>query len=312
MAKHKKNVDLSFTFRRIACYFLALVMAASVVLVVSVGVASGFLRTESFVQSRYERYNDALLKEVNKAMEGVAEETGLPAKAYTTAIKPGHIQTALHQAAYNTVKGYKTDYSDSTYLYSYYHAGLLNYCKENGIPITDEELNKDACFAVDVFNSVVGDESTSSIVIFAFTYTKNPLVTIITSIIVFILCIVAIDLMAFGVHKKYDYIGISLITGGETLIVLPFFAIIMKYTSTLHFMDVNAFNMGLADVLNDILKIYMGIGAVILIIGIVVTVLNYHYYYHKGKNIQTEREIRAKIMDDQRSHYKATHNNIED
>lgn len=305
----KKNIDLSFTFRRIICYFLALVMAASVALVVSIGVASGMLRSEPFIQARYERYNQVLLDEVNKAMEGAAEEAGLPVKAYTSAIQSGHIQTALHQASSNTVRGYKTDFSDSTYLYSYYHAGLLNYCKENGIPVTDEELNKAACFAVDVFNSVVGDESTKSIIIFALTYTKHPLVTIIAAIITFIACIIAIDFMAFGKHKKYDYIGISLITGGEALIILPAFALLMKYTSLLRFMDVNAYNLGLADVLNDILKIYIAIGVVILMIGIVVTIINYNYYARKNKNIQTERDIRRKIMEDQRSHYEATHQN---
>lgn len=304
-----KNIDLSSSFRKLLCYILALVMAGSVVLAVSVGIASGLLRTESFVQARYERYNKELLTEVNKALEGVAEETGLPAKAYTSAIKSGHIKTALHQAANNTVKGFDTDFSDSTFLYSYYHAGLLNYCKENGIPITEEELNKDACFAVDTFNSVVGDESTSSIIIFALTYTKHPLVAIIASIAIFILCIIIIDFISFGVHKKYDYIGISLIVAGETLAVLPAFAILMKYTSSLKFMDVAAYNMGLADVLNDIMKFYIAVGVFALIIGIVITLVNYSYYHKKETAIKTEREIRKKIMDEEKAKREAEQQN---
>lgn len=294
-----KNIDLSISFRKILCYILALIMAGSVVLAVSVGVASGLLRTESFVQKRYEQYNNELLKEVNKALEGVADQTGLPVKAYTSAIKSGHINTALHQAANNTVKGFNTDFSESTFLYSYYHAGLLNYCKENGIPITEEELNKDACFAVDTFNSVVGDESTSNIIIFALTYTRHPLVCIISCFVIYILSIFALDFISFGRHKKFDYIGISLITAGEVLIVAPLFAIMMKYTSTLRFMDVVAYNLGLADVLNDIMKIYVLIGAFVLIIGIVVVIINYSYYRKKEEAIQTEREIRKKIMNDE-------------
>lgn len=295
----KKTVDLSFAFRKIMCYFFALVMAGSVVLGVSVGVASGLLRTESFVQARYETYNKELLTEVNKALEGVAEETGLPVKAYTSAIKSGHIQTALHQAANNTVKGFNTDFSESTFLYSYYHAGLLNYCKENGIPITKDELNRDACFAVDTFNSVVGDESTSSIIIFSLTYTRHPLTIIIGCVIAFILSIFIIDFISYGRHKKFDYIGTALITGGGALTVLPAFAIMMKYTSTLRFMDIAAYNMGLADVLNDIMKVYIAIGVVVVLIGIVVTIINYSYYRKKAEAIQTERDIRKKIFNDE-------------
>lgn len=304
----KKQVDLSFAFRKILCFFFALVMAGSVVFAVSVGVASGLLRTEKFIQTRYEQYNDMLLKDVNQALEGVAEQTGLPVKAYTSAIKSGHIKTALHQAANNTVKGFNTDFSESTFLYSYYHAGLLNYCKENGIPITEEELNRDSCFAVDTFNSVVGDESTSSIIIFALTYTRHPLVIIIGCIIAFIMSIIIIDFIAFGRHKKFDYIGVGLITAGETLIVLPTFAIIMKYTSTLRFMDIAAYNAGLADVLNDIMKIYIAIGVFVLIIGIVITVINYSYYHKKIENMQTERDIRKKLIDEEKARRQSLEN----
>ena len=101
-----KKHDLTFSLRRIAYFFLALVMAACVVLSVSVGISSGLLRTESFVQKRFEKYNSQLLDEVNTAIAGVADTTGLPTKAYTGAIQEGHIRTALHQAANNIVKGY--------------------------------------------------------------------------------------------------------------------------------------------------------------------------------------------------------------
>lgn len=301
----ERNHDLSFRFKRAICYFLALVMAGSVVMSVAVGIASGLLRTETFVQKRYEAYISELLEEVNTAIAGVAEATGLPTKAYTSAIQEGHIKTALHQAANNTVKGFDTDFTESTYLYSYYHAGILNYCKENGVPITEDELNKDACFAVDAFNEVIGDESTSSIIIFALAYTKHPLKIIVLSIVAFIASLIAIDFIAFGRHKKFDYMGVGLIVAGETLIVLPFFAIAMKYTSTLRFMDVDIYNMALADVLDDIMRIYMIVGAVVLLIGIVVTVFNYRYYVHKTRTLKTEHDIRVKLMKEQREHNQA-------
>lgn len=301
MEKKKKARDLSFDFRRVFCYLLALIMAASVVLSVSVSIASGLLRTESFVQTRFEKYNKELLDEVNSAIAGVADRTGLPTRAYTNAIQEGHVNTALHQVANNVVKGFTTDYTESKFLYGYYRSGLLNYCKENGIPITEEELVEDACFAVDAFNDVVGDESTNNIIIFALAYTKHPLVAIIGSIIAFVICIVLLDFITYGRHKKFDYISIGLITAGETLVILPFFAILMKYTSTLHFMDIDVYNMALADVLNDIMKIIAIVGLLIIGIGTIIAVVNYRYYSHKTRTLKTEHDIRVKLMNEQRA-----------
>lgn len=299
-----KKHDLTFSLRRIAYFFLALVMAGCVVLSVSVGISSGLLRDESFVQKRFEKYNSQLLDEVNTAIAGVADTTGLPTKAYTGAIQEGHIRTALHQAANNIVKGYDTDYTESKYLYGYYRTGLLNYCKENGIPITEDELVRDSCFAVDVFNDTVGDESTKNIIIFALTYTNKPLMTIIFSVLIFIACAVIIDFTSYGKHKKFDYMGMGLITAGEAMVILPIFALLMKYTSTLRFMDIDVYNMALADVLNDILKIIMAFGAVILVIGIVMAAYNYRYYSKKTEFLRTEHNIRAKLIDEQRESHK--------
>ncbi len=302
MAKSERNNDLSFSFRRILCYFLTLVMAAGVVLSLSISISSGMLRTESFVQKRYEKYNSELLQEVNNAVGGVAESTGIPAKAYTSSIQEVHTITALRQAANNVVKGFSTDYTESKYLYGYYRTGILNFCKENGIPITEDELVKDACFAVDVFNDAVGDESTSNIILFAFTYTRKPLTWILLAVLAFVLSLIIIDVISFGRHKKFDYLGMSLIIAGGTQIILPAFALLMKYTSTLRFMDVDVYNMALADVLNDILKIIMAVGVVILVLGIIVVFVNYRYYKRKTLALKTEHDIRVKLVEEQRQY----------
>jgi hypothetical protein len=287
--------DLRYTFNRILCYFLALVMAGSIVLAVACGVASGMLRSESFVQSKFEKYNSQLLKEVDTAIEGVAESTGLPTKAYTASVQSGHIQTVLHQVSGNLVYGYKTDFSDSKYLYGYYRTGIINFCKENGIAITEEEIVRDACFAVDTFNQVCGDESTSFVLPFQQTYTRNPFYMIIFSIVAFIASSIILGFITYGRHKKYDYIGMGVLTGGVVLFALPTFAIMMKYSSLLHFSDVDVYNYGIADVINSILRIYSLIGIVITIIGAVILTINYSYYKRKSIKMKTEHDINVKL-----------------
>ena len=76
---------------------------------------------------------------------------------------------------------------------------------------------------------------------------------------------------------------------------MPFFAIVMKYTSEFHFTDVEVYNLALADTLNDILKIIMAVGVVVLVVGISMVVKNYRYYNHKQRSINTERQIIEEI-----------------
>lgn len=300
------NNDLRFTFHRIGCYFLALIMAGSIVLSLTMGIASAMLRTESYVQGKLEKYNSQLLEEVNTAISGVAEDTNLPTKAYTESIKSGHIQTVLHQVSGNMVYGYRTDFTESKYLYGYYRTGIINFCKENGIAITEDEIVRNACFAVDTFNEVCGDESTSFIIPFQQTYTKNPFYAIIFSVVAFVASIIILSIFTFGKHKKFDYIGLGIATGGAVLFALPLFAIIMKYSSLLHFSDVDVYNMGIADVIDGILKVLMLVGVVVFIIGLVILYANYKYYKKKAENIKTEHDINMKLRREFMEDHRAT------
>lgn len=294
-----KPKNATFGFKRFICYILAVVMAASATIFISVGITASLLRTNTFVQKRFEAYNSQLLKEVYNELGEVAEKTGIPKKAYTSAFSSKHMQSALHIASNNVVKGYKTDYSESRFLYDYCKNSITKYCKKNDIPITNRQINQYACFAVDAFNKVVGDESTNNIIIIALTYTNKPAFAMLFSLIAFILCIFLINFISARRHKKYEYMGISFIISGEVMFVLPFFAIIMKYANDLHFTDVDVYNMALADTLNDILKIIMAFGVLVFVLGVFLVVKNYRYYLHKAQSFNTEKQIVEKIKNEQ-------------
>lgn len=287
----------------IICYVIAVLMAVSVVLFVSVGITTSLLRTNSFVQARYEKYSSQLLKELYNDLGDVARQTGLPKKAFTSAFKDKHMQSVLHIAANNTVKGFATDFSESYFLYKYCRNALDDYCAKSGIELTDDELNKYSCLAADAFNNTLGDESTRYIIIVAIAYTNKPIITMAVSFVAFFAGIFVIDFISYRRRKKYEYIGISLIISGEVLTVLPLFALLMKYTSYLRFTDVDIYNMAIADTLNDILKINMGIGVLILAVGIFLVVRNYRYYLKKARSANTEKEIVEKIRNEEASGY---------
>lgn len=121
-------------FRRFICYFLALIMAASVTLFISAGITVSLLRTNTFVQHRYAKYNSQTLKIVYDEFGKVAQETGIPKKAYTSTITSKHIKSILNIASNNIVKGYKTDYSESKFLYQYLRNSVTDYCEKMIFP----------------------------------------------------------------------------------------------------------------------------------------------------------------------------------
>ncbi len=296
---NRKYENVTFSLKNLVCYILAVIMAISATMFISISITASLLRTNTFVQKRFEAYNSQILKEVYDELGDVAQKTGLPKKAYTSAFSSKHMQSVLHIASNNVVKGYKTDYSNSKFLYDYCKNSITKYCKKNDIPITKQQVNQYASFAADAFNKVVGDESTNNIIIIALTYTNKPIFAMLFSIIAYAVCIFLIDFISSRRHKKYEYIGISFIISGEVLFVLPLFAILMKYANDLQFTDVDVYNMALADTLNDILKIIMAAGVLVLALGAYLVVRNYRYYLHKTRSMNTEKQIIDKIKNEQ-------------
>lgn len=296
---NRKYENVTFSLKNLVCYILAVIMAISATMFISISITASLLRTNTFVQKRFEAYNSQILKEVYDELGDVAQKTGLPKKAYTSAFSSKHMQSVLHIASNNVVKGYKTDYSNSKFLYDYCKNSITKYCKKNDIPITKQQVNQYASFAADAFNKVVGDESTNNIIIIALTYTNKPIFAMLFSIIAYVVCIFLIDFISSRRHKKYEYIGISFIISGEVLFVLPLFAILMKYANDLQFTDVDVYNMALADTLNDILKIIMAAGVLVLALGAYLVVRNYRYYLHKTRSMNTEKQIIDKIKNEQ-------------
>ena len=54
---------------------------------------------------------------------------------------------------------------------------------------------------------------------------------------------------------------------------------------------------------DDILKINMGIGALILAVGVLLVVRNYKYYLKKARSANTAKEIVEKIRNEEESGY---------
>lgn len=287
----------SFIARKVFSCLIAFVMAGCIALSFSAGLSSGLLASQEFVQERMEQNNEMLLIEVDKKIqEVVAPTTDIPTKAFTGAVREGHIKTVLDQVSGNLVYGFKTDFSTSKYLYSYYRTGIINFCENNGVILSEDEINRNACLAVDAFNQVCGDESTNFVIPFQEAQSQDPLNAILICVVIFVLCYLLLSLINFGAPIKYAYIGTSIICAGFAMVVLGGFALLMNYSALFDFTDVDAFDLGISMVIDDVLRYMMAVGGVITLVGIVFMQVVYRILKRNAIAVQTEININEKLI----------------
>ena len=286
-----------FITRKVFSCLLACVMAGCIAITFSAGLSSGLLSSQEFVQERMEQNNEMLLIEVDKKIqEVVAPQTNIPTKAFTNAVREGHIKTVLDQVSGNLVYGFKTDFSSSKYLYSYYRTSIINFSENNGVILSEDEINRNACLAVDTFNQVCGDESTNFIIPFQEAQSRDPLNAILICMVAFIFCYLLISFINFGGPIKYAYLGTSIICAGVAMVTLGGFAIAMNYSALFNFTDVDAFDLGISMVIDDVLRYMMAVGGVLALVGIVYMQVVYRILRRNAIAVQTEININEKLM----------------
>ncbi len=289
--------NASFITRKVFNCLIAFIMAGCIAISFSAGLSSGLLCSQEFVQERMEQNNEMLLAEVDKKIqEVVAPQTKIPTKAFTSAVREGHIKTVLDQVSGNLVYGFKTDFSTSKYLYSYYRTGIINFCENNGVVLTEDEINRNACLAVDTFNQVCGDESTNFIIPFQEAQSQDPLNAILICMVVFILCYLILGFINYGGPIKYAYVGMSIMCAGVAMVVLSGFALLMNYSALFDFTDVDAFDLGISMVIDDVIRYMMAVGGVILLVGIVFMQVVYRILKRNAIAVQTEIDINQKLI----------------
>lgn len=291
--------DINSKGKKTICSFVAIIIASCIALSVSGIVAGGVLKSQQFVEKRMLKCDTILLDELNnKTEEIMSANSTFPVKAFTDAVGAAHVNTVLKQVSGNLIYGYKTDFSKSEYLYSYYKTGLTSYCNRNSIaidPYMEDMISRDSSLAVDVFNQVCGDESTNFVIPFQEAQSSDPVVAAFVCWAIIIVCVLILRKLNYGDYFMYSYIAMSFIIAGALMIILPLFALIMDYPSLFNFTDVEAYNVGIKYCIEDVLKILAGTGGILALIGIVSMNVVYNRYCNIVSDIQTEMDIAEKL-----------------
>jgi hypothetical protein len=303
---------IKYKLTKLLCFILSMLLSFSLIALSIGGFGIGFMQSQDYIESRMNRYSDDIINEINADFVKLDGKTNLPVEAFTTALDQDEIQQIISTVVNNFIYNYQTDFSQDDVLYNDIKSSMSNYCNENSIVITDNALSKDASLAIHEINSTIGGSSSSSIKVVRFVQGQKMMYIICTSIILIIATIVILDLINFGRHRKFSYIGMSLITAGYVIDFGFLFVKYRNYVGNYKYSSVDSFNLGIADCVNDVLLYTAIVGAVFIVAGIIMLLLNYNYFRKKGIRVKENRQRNSQLRKEYLEQYNAKKYQVSD
>ena len=283
---------------RLICFVLAIGAALLIVVSVFGSVTIGTLKSHSYVASKFVKYDSQLLETVNDALLEKCDDMPLPAEAFASALNVKEMDSILTTVARNIILCYELDFTDSKELYNYFVEGLGKYCEENGIKMLSEDINRCACYAVDVTNEVLTSGVSNDIAIFRAAIGKSMAIRFIVCFAIAIVFIVLIDLINRGRHRKFSYIGMAFVSAGMIFIAATLYVKSKGYVDSFSFCSLDIYNSAIRDSINSTFFIYPIIGAVFVVLGLVILIMNYIYFRNKNLIVQREKELNIEMKQD--------------
>lgn len=285
------------------CFVLSMAMAVSIVVVVFSGMFVGFFQSEKYINNYLEKYQIETIDTINQAVVEVSEKSDVPAEILTDVLKTDDVKIILKEAAHNFAYGYATDFSDNSDLYNCFKSGLINYNAQNDDSLTEAELNSYACLGVDIVNETFGGKYTASVKLFSLSQSSKMIYIIAVPVVLIIAAFVILDLINYGRHRKFSYIGMGIATAGWILTFVPLFISYKKYIDSYNYCGIDVFNKAIADSVYLPFKIALIIGVLLLIAGTVILLMNYRYFKKKNDQVTSVRAHNSKLRDEYMAEY---------
>lgn len=300
-----KNDKIKYILRKLLCFALSMILALSIILLTIGVLSTGFLQSDSYIESEINNYSNELINEINEELNNLDNKTDLPVEAFTTALTDEDAAEIIRIAVNNFIYNYNSDFSKDEVLYNSIKNSISAYCQENSINKKDKELSKAAALMVDEINETIGGSSTLNARVFTFAQSRALMYIICASVILIIISIVVLELINYGRHRKYSYIGMGLSTAGFVLTFGMLFIRYKDYISAFKFSSVEAYTLGIAQCVNNILFYSMIIGIVYLAAGIIMLLRNYNYFRNKGIKVKAAHEHNARLRQEYMEQYNA-------
>ncbi len=287
-----------YYIQKTSCFLLSLLLAFSIVGLAIGASLVGFYRNEGFVKSSIDNNKQAIIESINEELTDAAEVLNLPSEALTGVIDDSNFSIISSELARNFIYIYPTDLSGNAELYNAFASGISAYSSENSLALSSEEITAAASYSVDAVSFVLSGNATASTKIFIISQDRRVMYLVLGSIALIIASIVGIDYINRGRHRRFSYIGMGVVTAGYILVGTPLFVKYMGFLDSYKFCSFDAYNVFIRDITDFVINVITGFGALILIAGIVMLLVNYNYFRKKGARALRKKEINEQIKND--------------
>lgn len=260
-------------------------------------------RANGFVEEKFQAYNTQTVQAVNERLEKISNETGIPAEVYTSCFDEETANMILSKIVDNINFTYSTVFSDDVEIYNHFKAGITNYCYENNIDLSNQEVSSNASLAVDAINEVLGGSSTARIQIMKFVKGRHMMYVLLISFFVIAGSLTIIYFMNRGNHRRLNYYGTGITSAGMILLLGGLFTLLKNYSNDFVFCENKIYSSAVADITDFSVVICMLIGIPLILLGFVLLFKNYHYFKTKQSNKKAIFEHNSKMRNEYMEEY---------
>lgn len=267
-----------YFLHKLLVFALSMLIALSLMVLSFSFLAIGLFHSSSYVDSGLRKNGETIISAVDEKLEVTAEELSLPSEMLTGAINKNNIGIITEEVSHNFIYGYSTSFANSTELYSAFITTINDYNSKNNKKMSDGEVSRIAALAVDSVNEAVGSTDTSGLTIFAFVRSRLMIIVLIVFALILIGSIVALVFLNNGRHRKFNYIGMGLTTGGVVSSASAAYIIYKGYLESYRFCAFDAYDSAVKYCVSVQLKIFLFTGIILFVIGLVMLFNNYRYF----------------------------------
>lgn len=291
-------MNFKYFLMKLSCLVLSLSITLSLVMFLF-GICNVVMfQNRSFIRNSIINQKTTFISDVSNTFDEMQDDFSVPVDALKLALERGAIDVVAEKASKNFIYSYSTDFTEDEALYNTFAGAIGQYCRENDIDVTDEQVGINSSLAVTVINRELGGTATSGVSIFGLSKNRILAFMIGGSAILFVAAYFLLDFINYGRHRKYSYIGMGIITAGYVMTLIPMYIKKRGYVENFNHCSVDLYNNAINDLYGRIFYIFLIVGLILFVAGAVILIVNYRYFKIKGEKAKAAKESSEQMMNE--------------
>lgn len=270
-----------YYLRKFLIFLLSMLIALCVSVLSFCLPAVAIFHGSAYVKSGLEKNSVQIIEIVNIDLKESARKLSVPEELLTTALNGDNIKTVCADTAKNFIYGYSNSFSASVDLYNLFKQHIEEHAADYSLNLSDAEINRISSYAVDTVDKALGSTDTSRLAIFSFVRSQLMMVIIIVAVVIIIGCVVALDMMNNGRHRKFNYIGMGLVTSGAINAAVVLTLRFRGYLEAYRFCSFDAYNSAVRYCFSTLFSVMLAIGIASFAVGFVMLLNTFMYFKTK-------------------------------